>query len=104
MSRRDGDAYEAERARFLEAFGENLRDLRDCRNLSQDALADLANVHRTHLSALELGLRDPHLSMLAILADALKVPPGAFFDGLPVPRERKAPTHFKRGLAAGVGA
>jgi transcriptional regulator with XRE-family HTH domain len=104
MSWRDGDAYDAERARFLEAFGEKLRALRDHRNLSQDALADLANVHRTHLSALELGLRDPHLSMLAILADALEVPPGAFFDGLPVPRERKAPTHSKRGFAAGRAA
>ncbi len=91
------DAYMAERAKLLEAFGMRLRAERERRNLSQDALADIANVHRTHLSALELGLRDPHLSMLLILADALGVSPGTLFDGLLVPRERKAPTHSKNG-------
>jgi hypothetical protein len=35
--------------------------------------------------------------MLLILADALEVPPGALHEGLSVPTERKAPTHFKGG-------
>jgi hypothetical protein len=35
--------------------------------------------------------------MLLILADTLEVPPGALVAGLFVPRERKAPTHFKNG-------
>ncbi len=91
------DAYTVERARLLLAFGEKLRAERDHQNLSQDALAEIANVHRTHLSALELGQRDPHLSMLLILADALEIPPGALLEGLFVPRERKAPTHSKGG-------
>jgi transcriptional regulator with XRE-family HTH domain len=93
------DAYKAERARLLLAFGEKLRTERERRNLSQEALAEIANVHRTQIGALEQGLRDPHLTMLLILADGLGVSPGALLEGLFVPTERKAPTHFKRGGA-----
>jgi transcriptional regulator with XRE-family HTH domain len=94
------DAYKAERARLLLAFGEKLRAERERRNLSQEGLADIVNVHRTHLGALELGLRDPHLTMLLILADGLEVPAGTLLEGLFVPRERKAPTHSKSGRVA----
>jgi transcriptional regulator with XRE-family HTH domain len=92
-------AYEAERSRLLVAFGRKLRAERERRNVSQETLADIANVHRTHFGALERGRREPHLSMLLILADALEVPPGALLDGLLVPKERKAPTHSKNGTA-----
>jgi transcriptional regulator with XRE-family HTH domain len=91
------DAYTAERALLLSEFGAKLRAERDRRNVSQETLAGIANVHRTHLAAMERGRREPHASMLLILADALGVPPSALLDGLPVPRERKAPTHFKNG-------
>jgi transcriptional regulator with XRE-family HTH domain len=93
----DGDAYTAERARLLRAFGTRLRAERDRLNVSQETLAEIATVHRTHLAALERGRREPHLSMLLVLADALEVPPGTLFEGLFVPRERKAPTHSKNG-------
>ncbi len=93
----ENDAYMAERARLLRAFGEKLRAERKRRNVSLETLAEIANVHRTHLGALELGRRKPHLSMLLILADALEVLPGALLAGLFVPRERKAPTHCKSG-------
>jgi transcriptional regulator with XRE-family HTH domain len=94
------DAYKAERARLLLTFGEKLRAERERRHLSQEGLAEIANVHRTHLGALELGLRDPHLTMLLVLADGLGVSPGTLLEGLPVPRERKAPTHSKSGRRA----
>jgi transcriptional regulator with XRE-family HTH domain len=94
---RGGDAYTAERTRFLRVLGQKLRAERNRRHLSVEGLAGIANVHRTHLNAVELGLRDPHASMLLILADALKVPPGSLLEGLPVPRERKPATHCKRG-------
>jgi transcriptional regulator with XRE-family HTH domain len=90
-------AYEAERSRLLLAFGRKLRAERERQNVSQESLADIARVHRTHLGALELGKRDPRMSMLLVLADALEVPPGALLEGLSVPRERKAPTHSKSG-------
>lgn len=92
-------AYKAERTRLLLAFGEKLRAERERRNLSQEALAEVANVHRTQIGALEQGLRDPHLTMLLILADGLGISPGTLVEGLFVPVERKAPTHFKRGGA-----
>jgi transcriptional regulator with XRE-family HTH domain len=94
------DAYTVEHARLLRAFGEKLRAGRDRLNVSQETLAEIANVHRTHLAALELGKRDPRLTMLLILADALEVAPGTLLEGLAVPTERKAPTHFKRGRLA----
>jgi transcriptional regulator with XRE-family HTH domain len=91
------DPYQAERARLLRMFGEKLRAARERRELSQEALARLLDVHRTHIGALELGLRDPHLTMLLILADGLQIPPSALLEGLFVPRQRKAATHSKGG-------
>lgn len=91
------DAYLAERSRLLLAFGGKLRVERERRDVSQDVLAEIANVHRTHIGALELGRRDPHLTMLLILADTLGVSPGALLEGLFVPQERKPSTHSKRG-------
>lgn len=89
------DAYKAERARLLLAFAEKLRAERERRNVSQESLAEIANVHRTHLGALERGLREPHLAMLLILADALRISPAILLEGLFVPTERKAPTHSR---------
>ncbi len=94
------DAYKAERARLLLAFGKKLRAERERRNLSQEGLAEIANVHRTHLGALEQGQRDPHLTMLLILADGLEVSLSTLLEGLFVPRERNAPTHSKGGRVA----
>jgi transcriptional regulator with XRE-family HTH domain len=90
-------AYKAERTRLLLAFGEKLRAERERRNLSQEALADILNVHRTHLGALEQGLREPGLAMLLILASGLGVSPETLLAGLLTPRERRAPTHSKSG-------
>jgi transcriptional regulator with XRE-family HTH domain len=87
------DAYAIERAGLLLALGAKLRAERERRGLSQEGLAALANIHRTHVGALELGRRDPHASMLLILADSLGVPAGVLLDGLPVPLKRKPATH-----------
>jgi transcriptional regulator with XRE-family HTH domain len=94
------DAYTAEHARLLHSFGARLRDVREQRGLSQETLARRAAVHRTHIGALEQGQRDPHLSMLLILTDTLALAPSVLLDGLPAPRERKPPTHAKRGQVA----
>lgn len=94
------DAYSTERARLLLAFGEKLRAERERQNLSQEALARIVNVHRTHLGALEQGLREPRLAMLLILAGGLEVSPSALLQGLFIPMERKAPTHSKSGRVA----
>jgi transcriptional regulator with XRE-family HTH domain len=83
------DTYQAEREELLQQFAELLRELREARFSSQEAFADAANLHRTHIGYLEQGRREPSLSTLLILADALGVPIQRLTDGLPVPQERR---------------
>jgi transcriptional regulator with XRE-family HTH domain len=55
--------------------GQNVRQLREAKGLSQEALAYNAKLHRTYLSGLELGDRNATLRVLARIAKALKVEP-----------------------------
>lgn len=55
-----------------EQFAANLRRERLARGLSQEALGDLADLHRTEVSLLERGGRDPRLGTIVRLARALK--------------------------------
>lgn len=54
-------------------FGQNLRRVRRDRGLSQEALADLAGIHRTEVSLLERGGRDPEMGTMLKLAATLGV-------------------------------
>lgn len=54
-----------------QAFGEVLRQARAVRGLSQQDLALEAELDRTYISLLERGLRQPTLTTLVVLADAL---------------------------------
>ena len=56
------------------AFGLVLRDLRMAADLSQERLADATGLDRTFISLLERGLRQPSLSTLLALSEALQVP------------------------------
>jgi transcriptional regulator with XRE-family HTH domain len=56
-------------------FGKALRAARRERELSQDQLALNAGLHRTHVSLLERGLREPSLDTLVKLCRALDIPP-----------------------------
>jgi transcriptional regulator with XRE-family HTH domain len=53
-------------------FGLIVRDRRLKRGISQEALADLAGLHRTYISLLERGLRNPSLYVIARIAAALE--------------------------------
>jgi transcriptional regulator with XRE-family HTH domain len=55
------------------AFGEVLRELRQAKHFSQEALAQESDLDRTYISLLERGLRQPTLSTQIALARALNV-------------------------------
>ena len=54
-------------------FGKQLRALREERGWSQEEFADRAGLHRTYVSAVERGVRNPTLSVLERLAKALGI-------------------------------
>ena len=51
----------------------NLRRLRIEKALSQEAFAHEAGIHRTYISDLERGARNPTITVVEKIADALKV-------------------------------
>lgn len=53
-------------------FGQVIRRRRLELELGQEALADKATLHRTHVSMIERGLRMPTLGVIKKLADALE--------------------------------
>lgn len=53
-------------------FGRLVRDRRTRLGISQEELAHRAGLHRTYISLLERGQRNPSLSVLVALARALK--------------------------------
>jgi len=58
----------------------NLRKLRQASGLSQEAFADEAGLHRTYVSDIERGARNPTITVVARLARTLNVPLGALLD------------------------
>ncbi|HEX3909272.1 MAG TPA: helix-turn-helix transcriptional regulator [Solirubrobacteraceae bacterium] len=66
-----------------EQFAENLRRARDRSGLSQEALADECNLHRTEISLLERSKRSPRLETIVILAKGLGLgSAGELIDGI----------------------
>jgi transcriptional regulator with XRE-family HTH domain len=62
------------------AFGRRLKEARARAGLSQEALGRSCRLHRTEISLLERGARDPRLSTIVRLANCLGVPPAALLD------------------------
>jgi transcriptional regulator with XRE-family HTH domain len=64
-------------------FAENLRSRREKSGLSQEALAEACNLHRTEISLLERCKRSPRLETLVILARGLELSsPGELLEGI----------------------
>ena len=61
--------------RFVRQFGEKVRNLRETKGMSQEELANAADLHRTHISLIERGQRSVRLETIERLAVALKVQP-----------------------------
>jgi transcriptional regulator with XRE-family HTH domain len=59
--------------KILKLLGERVRELRKERSLSQEALAELAEIHVNHLRRIELGQANPTYLVLLRLAAALGI-------------------------------
>jgi transcriptional regulator with XRE-family HTH domain len=94
---------DAKRAAILEQFGRKLRERREARpvRISQEALGRRAGLHRSEISFLERGLREPNLLTILGLAYALNTSPAELLDGLPLqptpPRKSTARKQRGRG-------
>ncbi len=69
-------------------FGERVREFRLRLGISQEELADRAQLDRTYVSSLERGHRNVALENICRLAVALEVDPGSLLSGLPSPGRR----------------
>lgn len=59
--------------------GANTKRLRRLKGWSQEELAHQSGLHRTYVSGVERGVRNPTVTVLAELAKALDASPGEFF-------------------------
>ncbi|WP_036771870.1 helix-turn-helix domain-containing protein [Polaromonas glacialis] len=55
----------------IAAFGQAVRNCRKAQGLSQEALAEKADLHTNYVSLVERGLSAPALDTICALADAL---------------------------------
>lgn len=66
----------------LREFGRRVRERRLELSLSQEELAERADLHRTYISSLEQGRRNVAVRNVVRLAEALEMDPGDLLHGL----------------------
>lgn len=64
---------------LINAVAELLKEIRHQRQLSQEKLADLANLDRTYISGIERGVRNITLDSLESIISALSISNAEFF-------------------------
>jgi len=69
-------------AAYLKAFGKRLADVRRSRKLTQEQLAEKADITPLSVAYIEQGRRWPRLATLQKLAKCLGVPVSELFKGL----------------------
>lgn len=58
---------------ILVLFGNNVREIRKMRNISQERLAELSGLHRTYIGMIERAEKNVSLSNIQRIAQALNV-------------------------------
>lgn len=61
-------------------FGKRLNQIRKEKKISQERLAELSELNRPYISAIEQGKRNVSLEVIEKLAQALKIEIKTFFD------------------------
>ena len=67
---------------ILVKFGERIRELRHKKNISQEDLAEMTNLHRTYIGGIERGERNLSLENIHKIAKALKISLSKLFEGI----------------------
>lgn len=80
---------ELSKEELLQRFGASVRAHRDARELTQEQLAELCDLHVTYISQIERGLKNLSLFNIYRVALALDVAPGELFGNL-------LPAHARR--------
>ena len=73
MPSNNSQKYSAKEQEVMKNLGIRMRQLRDNAGLSQEKLAELAEVHRTYISTIERGQQNISLTVVIRLADVLQV-------------------------------
>ena len=61
--------------------GQNVQRFRKEKGLSQEGLAEACELHRTYISGVERGVRNPTIMVLARIAKALGEPASKLLEG-----------------------
>jgi transcriptional regulator with XRE-family HTH domain len=69
---------------IISIFGKVLKEQRELKKLSQEKLAELCDLDRTYISLLERGLRQPTISTLFKIANALNITPSELIKKLEI--------------------
>lgn len=63
-----------------ELLGKKVRELREEKGWSQEDFAHASSLHRTYISGIERGVRNPTLTVIWQIANALEVLPCKLFE------------------------
>ncbi len=66
----------------LKKFGDNVRSRRESQSLTQEKLAEIADLDRTYISSVERGARNISLQSIVRLAKALKTTAASLCGGI----------------------
>jgi transcriptional regulator with XRE-family HTH domain len=63
-------------------FGHNVRSIRESKGWSQDKLSEESGLHRTYISGIERGVRNPTIEIVQHISAALKISVSELFADL----------------------
>lgn len=61
-------------------FGINVRSYREAKGWSQDKLSEMSGLHRTYISGIERGVRNPTIEIAHKIAVALEIKVSRLFE------------------------